>query len=116
MGRTRWSTCWPRRCWSRGTRRSWPRRPSASTGSRPSPPQGGRSGGPWPRADVVVVCDHVYEEYAIAADFPQTAALVANGRVVVLRTFSKIYGLAGLRIGYGVGSPDLIGGLNRGPL
>jgi histidinol-phosphate aminotransferase len=62
---------------------------------------------------VVVVCDHAYEEYAVAADFPQTAALVANGRVVVLRTFSKIYGLAGLRIGYGVGSPDLIGVLNR---
>ncbi len=63
---------------------------------------------------VVVVCDHAYEDYAVSADFPQTATLLESGRpVVVLRTFSKIYGLAGLRIGYGVGPADLVGMLNR---
>jgi len=63
---------------------------------------------------VVVVCDHAYEDYAVSADFPQTASLLESDRpVVVLRTFSKIYGLAGLRIGYGVGPADLVGMLNR---
>lgn len=63
---------------------------------------------------VLAVCDHAYEEYVTAGDFPATAALAAGRRpVVVLRTFSKIYGLAGLRIGYGVGPAELIGWLNR---
>jgi len=64
--------------------------------------------------DVILVCDHAYEDYVTAANFPGAASLLQTGRpVVVLRTFSKIYGLAGLRIGYGVGPADLIGYLNR---
>jgi histidinol-phosphate aminotransferase len=63
---------------------------------------------------VVAVCDHAYEDYAVAENFPTTTALLASGRpVVVLRTFSKIYGLAGLRIGYGVGPTELVAVLNR---
>lgn len=63
---------------------------------------------------VVPVCDHAYEDYVTAGDFPSTGVLASNGRpVVILRTFSKIYGLAGLRIGYGIGPPDLMGWLNR---
>ena len=37
-----------------------------------------------------------------------------RNNIVTVRTFSKIYGLAGLRIGYGVGSEDLISYVNRG--
>jgi histidinol-phosphate aminotransferase len=63
---------------------------------------------------VVTVCDHAYEDYATAADFPYGATLLQGGRpVVILRTFSKIYGLAGLRIGYGVGPAALVGWMNR---
>lgn len=63
---------------------------------------------------VVAVCDHAYEDYATAADFPYGATLLQGDRpVVVLRTFSKIYGLAGLRIGYGVGPAALVGWMNR---
>lgn len=52
---------------------------------------------------VVVVFDEAYYEYVTAEDYPDTLSYVRAGQnVVVLRTFSKIYGLAGLRIGYGV--------------
>jgi histidinol-phosphate aminotransferase len=64
--------------------------------------------------DVIVVFDEAYFEYVRRSDFPDSMAYVRNGRnVVVLRTFSKIYGLAGLRIGYGVTTPDITGLLNR---
>ncbi len=64
---------------------------------------------------VVAVCDHAYEDYVTTADFPFGAMLLHGGgrRAVVLRTFSKIYGLAGLRIGYGIGPPDLVAWMNR---
>jgi histidinol-phosphate aminotransferase len=63
---------------------------------------------------VVTVCDHAYEDYATAADFPYGAVLLQSAHpVVILRTFSKIYGLAGLRIGYGVGPAPLVEWLNR---
>ena len=53
--------------------------------------------------DVLVVFDEAYYEYVTAPDYPDTISYVKEGRnVVVLRTFSKIYGLAGLRIGYGI--------------
>lgn len=63
---------------------------------------------------VIAVCDHAYEDYVTAADFPFGASLLQSGRpVVILRTFSKIYGLAGLRIGYGIGPSDLVSWMNR---
>ena len=50
-----------------------------------------------------VVFDEAYYEYAERPDYPQTLPYVEEGRnVIVTRTFSKIYGLAGLRIGYGI--------------
>jgi histidinol-phosphate aminotransferase len=62
----------------------------------------------------LVVLDEAYHEYVALADYPDGLDdLKAGHNVIVLRTFSKIYGLAGLRIGYGVASPDVIATLNR---
>jgi len=59
--------------------------------------------------DVVVVVDEAYREFADPALGDPVADLVPQHRnVVVLRTFSKAYGLAGLRLGYAVGDPELI--------
>jgi histidinol-phosphate aminotransferase len=58
---------------------------------------------------VIVVFDEAYCEYVTMPDFPDTLPLAREDRnVFVLRTFSKVYGLAGLRIGYGIAKPDLI--------
>src|SRR3989454_8826815 len=66
--------------------------------------------------DVIVVFDEAYYEYVTAADYPDTMALLKAGRnVVLLRTFSKIYGLAGLRIGYGPTPPGIVPQPNRVP-
>lgn len=61
---------------------------------------------------VLVIVDEAYAEYATAQDY-QTFINEAPNRpnVLVGRTFSKIYGLAGLRVGYGVAASDLIGQL-----
>jgi histidinol-phosphate aminotransferase len=65
--------------------------------------------------DVVLVCDEAYLEYVRRPDYPNGLALVrARPATLLLRTFSKVYGLAGLRIGYGIGSPELIDLLERG--
>ncbi|HEX5411472.1 MAG TPA: histidinol-phosphate transaminase [Terriglobia bacterium] len=63
---------------------------------------------------VVVVLDEAYYEYVREADYSHSLDYVRGGRnVLVLRTFSKVYGLAGLRLGYGMGNPELIEALNR---
>src|SRR5438034_11047093 len=62
--------------------------------------------------NIVVVFDEAYFEFL--DDPPDTLQYVREGRhVVVLRTFSKIHGLAGLRIGYGVAPPDLVEVLHK---
>ncbi len=64
--------------------------------------------------DVVVCVDEAYFEFVESGEFPDTLSYIREGRpVLLLRTFSKIYGLAGLRIGYGVAHPSLIDYLNR---
>ena len=64
--------------------------------------------------DVIIVFDEAYFEYVRNPRFPDAMAYVKQGRnVIVLRTFSKIYGLAGLRIGYGISTVEIIGYLNR---
>jgi histidinol-phosphate aminotransferase len=64
--------------------------------------------------DVIVVFDEAYFEYVRNPRFPDALGYVKQGRnAIVLRTFSKIYGLAGLRIGYGVSTSEIIGFLNR---
>lgn len=64
--------------------------------------------------DVLVVLDEAYYEYVVAEDYPQTIPLLKQyPNLIILRTFSKIYGLAALRIGYGVAHPDVIGHLQH---
>ncbi|MFC4078078.1 histidinol-phosphate transaminase [Salinithrix halophila] len=63
---------------------------------------------------VLVVLDEAYEEYVTDPAYPDSLSLVKKDpRVVVLRTFSKIYGLAAFRIGYGVMDPSLVAEMNR---
>ncbi|MDD3925199.1 MAG: histidinol-phosphate transaminase [bacterium] len=65
-------------------------------------------------ADAIVVFDEAYCEYVEADDYPDSLRYIGEGRhVVTLRTFSKIYGLAGLRVGYAVSSPEITAHLNR---
>jgi histidinol-phosphate aminotransferase len=61
----------------------------------------------------LLVLDEAYAEYA--EDEPQGTELVRGGheRICVLRTFSKVYGLAALRVGYAIASPQIADALNR---
>jgi histidinol-phosphate aminotransferase len=64
--------------------------------------------------EVIVVVDEAYFEYADASDYPNTLRLRSlRERLVVLRTFSKIHGLAALRVGYAIGPAKLIDYMNR---
>jgi len=64
--------------------------------------------------DIVVALDEAYADFANAGDFPNSKALLAKfPNLLILRTFSKIYGLAGLRIGYALGQKELIGELAK---
>ncbi|WP_027408571.1 histidinol-phosphate transaminase [Anoxybacteroides tepidamans] len=58
---------------------------------------------------VLVVVDEAYYEYVTAANYPQTVPLLSQyDNLMILRTFSKAYGLAALRVGYGIASEALI--------
>jgi histidinol-phosphate aminotransferase len=62
--------------------------------------------------NIIVIFDEAYFEFL--DDPPDTLRFVREGRnVVVLRTFSKIHGLAGLRIGYAVAAPEMIEALHK---
>jgi len=65
--------------------------------------------------DVIVVFDEAYREMVDADGFPNTLAYVREERrnVLVLRTCSKVYGLAGIRLGYGFAHPDLVSTMMR---
>ncbi|MDP3676877.1 MAG: histidinol-phosphate transaminase [Novosphingobium sp.] len=64
--------------------------------------------------DVLLVLDQAYAEYLTPDENDHGLVLAArHANVLVTRTFSKIYGLAGERIGWATGHPDLIGALNR---
>lgn len=63
---------------------------------------------------VLVVLDEAYTEYVTESGFPDGLRLLSRfPNLVVTRTFSKIHGLAGLRVGYGVSSPQIADLLNR---
>ena len=59
--------------------------------------------------NVLVFLDEAYSEFATATDYPNMAAALGEyPNLFVNRTFSKIYGLAGLRVGYAMGSVEVI--------
>lgn len=65
-------------------------------------------------SNVLLVIDQAYGEYVAPEDEDGAMALAeAHSNVLVTRTFSKIYGLAGERVGWGTGVPDIIDTLNR---
>ena len=65
-------------------------------------------------ANVIVVVDEAYIEYVDRADYPDASQWLAKyPNLIVTRTFSKVYGLASLRIGYGLSHPDVADLLNR---
>lgn len=65
--------------------------------------------------DVVVCFDEAYVDFVDAKDFPHILFHVKTEKpnVILLRTFSKAYGLAGARVGYGAGAPELVGYLHK---
>ncbi|MGE5466147.1 MAG: histidinol-phosphate transaminase [Ignavibacteria bacterium] len=65
-------------------------------------------------ADVVVVLDEAYTEYLAPADRADTLSWIREfPNLIVVRTFSKIFGLAGLRVGFGVAQPEVADLMNR---
>ncbi|MFV9632565.1 pyridoxal phosphate-dependent aminotransferase [Mycobacterium neumannii] len=65
-------------------------------------------------AHIAIALDEAYVEYIREPMVPDSLGLVrAHPNLVVLRTFSKAYGLAGLRVGYAVGDPDLITAIGK---
>ncbi len=64
--------------------------------------------------DVLVVFDEAYQEFVISDDYPNSLDyLKERENIIILRTFSKAYGLSGLRIGYAIADSELIGYLDR---
>lgn len=62
--------------------------------------------------EVLVLVDEAYIELATEPGVSTAVALIGQfPNVLVLRTFSKVYALAGLRVGYGIGHPDLVGAI-----
>lgn len=64
-------------------------------------------------ANVVVVFDEAYDAFIDTDDYPNTRRYLKRGNVIILKTFSKSYGLAGLRIGYAISSPQLAAYMER---
>ena len=66
------------------------------------------------RSNILLVVDDAYFEYVKKEDYNSALGIFRNYKnVVMTRTFSKIYGLAGLRVGWGYGSKDIINALNK---
>jgi histidinol-phosphate aminotransferase len=66
------------------------------------------------RSNILLVIDDAYFEYVKQKNYSSGLKLFSNFRnVITTRTFSKIYGLAGLRVGWGYGSKDIINSLNQ---
>jgi histidinol-phosphate aminotransferase len=65
-------------------------------------------------AQTLAILDEAYFQYAYQEDYPDTSKMIAEyPNLVTLRTFSKAYGLAGLRVGYGIAHPELAGAINK---
>jgi histidinol-phosphate aminotransferase len=64
--------------------------------------------------DVLVVLDEAYVHYADRADMPQSVEIFhKHNNLLIMRTFSKVYGLAGLRVGYGIAQPAVVAAMDR---
>ncbi len=64
--------------------------------------------------NALVILDEAYYEYVSAKDYACSMKYLHSGKnVLILRTFSKIYGLAGLRIGYGIAKKEILNDMNR---
>jgi histidinol-phosphate aminotransferase len=64
--------------------------------------------------DVLIVVDEAYQDYVDAPDFPRSEELLSrHENLVVLHTFSKIFGMAGLRVGYGLAAPEIIRSMQK---
>jgi len=65
-------------------------------------------------SSVLVVLDEAYYEYAKGGYYPESIKLLDEyPNIIILRTFSKAFGLAGLRVGYAISSPQIISNLNK---
>ena len=63
---------------------------------------------------ILTVVDEAYYEYVADPDYADSMKHFRSGKdILILRTFSKIYGLAGLRIGYGIARPDILLEMNK---
>ncbi|MFZ5906300.1 MAG: histidinol-phosphate transaminase [Nitrospirota bacterium] len=63
---------------------------------------------------ILVVMDEAYYEYVTDAEYADSMKHFREGRdILILRTFSKIYGLAGLRIGYGIAQREIVAEINK---
>lgn len=64
--------------------------------------------------DIIVIVDEAYFDYVDDPDYPNSLDYQKLGKsIITVRTFSKIYGLAGLRLGFGVSSDEIISYMNR---
>jgi histidinol-phosphate aminotransferase len=64
--------------------------------------------------EILIIVDEAYFEYVEAADYPNSLDYHLRGKTLLtLRTFSKLYGLAGLRIGYGIADKEIISLMHR---
>ena len=64
--------------------------------------------------DVLVIVDEAYREYVQDGRYPDVMKYLETGRdILILRTFSKVYGLAGLRIGYGISGKEIVREMNK---
>jgi histidinol-phosphate aminotransferase len=64
---------------------------------------------------VLVIFDEAYYEFIDSDDYPETLRYLREGRqnVMIVRTFSKVYGLAGIRLGYAITHPEVLGPLHK---
>ncbi len=66
------------------------------------------------REDILLVCDDAYAEFVDAPDYESGFALAAETEnTIAMRTFSKIYGLASVRLGWGFGAKNIVGVMER---
>lgn len=64
--------------------------------------------------ELLIIVDEAYFEYVADSEYPDSLAYHRESRpILTLRTFSKLYGLAGLRIGYGIGAREIVDLMHR---